>query len=76
MGGEQTLAVPVASGQAIISAVLRPIISNYSGDFSLSQILEFPRHYRRVDDSIGVAPYASAKLRTATMAMDHDLCLV
>ena len=76
LGGEQSLAVAVAVGGALIGAALIASGSNGSGDFSLQQVLEAPAHDLRDQGAIGGALHELAQLGGATIGEGHGLCSV
>ena len=76
LGGEQTLAVAIAVGGALIRAAFMASGSNGSGDLGFQQILEAPAHDLRDQGSSGSALYELSQLGGATMGKGHGLCSV
>ena len=76
LGGEQSLAVAVAVGGALIRAAFMARGSNGSGNLGLQQILEAPAHDLRDQGASGGALHELSQLGGATMGKGHGLCSV
>ena len=76
LGGEQTLAVAIVVGGALIRAPFMASGSNCSGDLGFQQILEAPERDLTDQSASGGDLHKLSQLGGATMGIDHGLCMV